>query len=53
MIDAGNRGATPETKGQALLEFARLAALVVVDLIKPTRPENRLPKRWQASPRRL
>jgi hypothetical protein len=53
MIGADNRGKAPETKGQALLEFARLAALVAVDLVKPTRPENRLPKRWLASPRRL
>lgn len=32
--------------GPVLLDLARLAALVLLDLIRPPRPENRLPKRW-------
>ena len=34
-----------------LMAFLRLGALVFVDLIRPARPENRLPKRWLARPR--
>lgn len=26
--------------------FLRLGAMVAVDLVRPARPENRLPKRW-------
>lgn len=29
-----------------LFDFLRLAALIAVDLVRPPRPENRLPKRW-------
>jgi hypothetical protein len=32
--------------GPVWLELARLGALVALDLVRPPRPENRLPKRW-------
>jgi hypothetical protein len=32
--------------GPVWLDFLKLGALIAVDLVRPPRPENRLPKRW-------
>lgn len=36
-------------KGAPWLDFLRLGALVAMDLVRPPRPENRLPKRWASN----
>lgn len=32
--------------GAVWFDFLKLGALIAVDLVRPPRPENRLPKRW-------
>lgn len=45
--DRGTVGARP-----VLFDFVRLAALIAMDLVRPPRPENRLPKRWAPNAQR-
>jgi hypothetical protein len=35
-----------DRNGPVFLELARLCALVILDLVRPSKPENRLPRRW-------
>ncbi|MDX9998196.1 MAG: hypothetical protein WCY15_04070 [Phenylobacterium sp.] len=44
--DTSQRRPAGGRSGLVWFDFLKLGALIAVDLVRPPRPENRLPKRW-------